>query len=316
MVIEQSAADSVTETRLALPGRRSGKVRDMYALPPGADGMPRVLMVATDRVSAFDVVMPTPIPGKGRMLTNISASWFGFLRGTGIVEDHVLSLEPPTDAGLGEPDLRMLRGRSMVCRAAQVIPIECVARGHLAGSGWSEYRSSGRACGVALPPGLRECERLPEPIFTPATKAAEGHDENIPFERACELVGTGLATRLRELTLAIYRAAAARALGRGLILADTKFEFGFALGADGRPTDRLMLVDEALTPDSSRYWPAEGFGPGRPQPSFDKQYLRDWLLAEEAAGRWDRMPPGPALPPEVVERTAAKYREAERMLTA
>ncbi len=306
--------DAVFETRLPLGGRRQGKVRDVYSLPPGADGAPRLLVVASDRVSAFDVVMPTPIPGKGRLLTEISGGWFAFLRSRGIIEDHLLSTEVPADAGLSADDRAMLAGRTMTCRAAQVVPIECVARGYLAGSGWAEYRRSGTACGVALPPGLRRCERLPEPIFTPATKAAEGHDENIDFARMCALVGTGLAERLRDLTLAVYRTAAERALARGLILADTKFEFGFALGADGRPTDRLMLVDEVLTPDSSRYWPADGYEPGREQPSFDKQYLRDWLLAEEAAGRWDRTPPGPALPAEVVERTLAKYRDAARML--
>jgi phosphoribosylaminoimidazole-succinocarboxamide synthase len=258
--------------------------------------------------------MPTPIPGKGKLLTEISTAWFTFLRTQGIIEDHLLSTEVPDDAGRSAADRAVLAGRTMTCRAAQVVPIECVARGYLAGSGWAEYRRSGTACGVRLPPGLRQCERLPEPIFTPATKAAEGHDENIDFARMCELVGESLATRLRDLTLAVYRVAAERALGRGLILADTKFEFGFALDARGRPTDRLMLVDEVLTPDSSRYWPADGYEPGRDQPSFDKQYLRDWLLAEEAAGRWDRTPPGPALPTEVVERTLEKYRDAARML--
>jgi phosphoribosylaminoimidazole-succinocarboxamide synthase len=306
--------DAVFETNLPLGGRRQGKVRDVYALPAGADGTPRLLVVASDRVSAFDVVMPTPIPGKGKLLTEISTAWFTFLRTQGIIEDHLLSTEVPDDAGRSAADRAVLAGRTMTCRAAQVVPIECVARGYLAGSGWAEYRRSGTACGVRLPPGLRQCERLPEPIFTPATKAAEGHDENIDFARMCELVGESLATRLRDLTLAVYRVAAERALGRGLILADTKFEFGFALDAHGRPTDRLMLVDEVLTPDSSRYWPADGYEPGRDQPSFDKQYLRDWLLAEEAAGRWDRTPPGPALPTEVVERTLEKYRDAARML--
>jgi phosphoribosylaminoimidazole-succinocarboxamide synthase len=306
--------DAVFETHLPLGGRRQGKVRDVYALPAGTDGTPRLLVVASDRVSAFDVVMPTPIPGKGKLLTEISTAWFTFLRTKGIIEDHLLSTEVPDDAGLSAADRTVLAGRTMTCRAAQVVPIECVARGYLAGSGWAEYRRSGTACGVRLPSGLRQCERLPEPIFTPATKAAEGHDENIDFARMCELVGTPLAARLRDLTLAVYRVAAAHALGRGLILADTKFEFGFALDAHGRPTDRLMLVDEVLTPDSSRYWPAEGYEPGREQPSFDKQYLRDWLLAEEAAGRWDRTPPGPTLPPEVVERTLGKYRDAARML--
>ena len=202
----------------------------------------------------------------------------------------------------------------MVCRAARVIPVECVARGYLAGSAWQEYRTHGTACGIALPPGLRECERLPEPIFTPATKAAEGHDENISLERMAADVGAPLAARLRDLTLAIYTAAAGHAASRGLILADTKFEFGFALGVDGRPTDELLLIDEVLTPDSSRYWPAEGYEPGHDQPSFDKQYLRNWLLQEVRAGRWSKEPPGPHLPARVVEETLERYREAARLL--
>jgi phosphoribosylaminoimidazole-succinocarboxamide synthase len=216
--------------------------------------------------------------------------------------------------GLGAGERAMLAGRSMVCRAARVVQVECVARGYLAGSGWQEYQASGTACGVRLPAGLRQCDRLPEPIFTPATKAAEGHDENISFERMCDAVGGDLARRLRDLTLAVYRAAAERAHARGLILADTKFEFGFALDAGGEPTGELLLVDEVLTPDSSRYWPLAGYAPGRDQPSFDKQYLRNWLLAEVAAGRWRKEPPGPALPPEVVEETRRKYEEAARLL--
>jgi phosphoribosylaminoimidazole-succinocarboxamide synthase len=271
-------------------------------------------VVATDRISAFDVVMPTPVPRKGQLLTTISVGWFRFLRSLGIVTDHLVTTDVSAIAGLDGTQRAMLAGRSMVCRAARVVQVECVARGYLAGSGWQEYQASGTACGIPLPAGLRQCERLPEPIFTPATKAAEGHDENISFERMCDAVGGDLAARLRDLTLRIYGAAAEHARGRGLILADTKFEFGFALDANGTPTGELMLVDEVLTPDSSRYWPMQGYAPGRDQPSFDKQYLRNWLLAEVAAGRWHKEPPGPELPAEVLKETRAKYEEAARLL--
>ena len=311
---EADAADAVFETHLPLAGRRQGKVRDVYALPAAAGEAPRLLVVATDRISAFDVVMPTPVPGKGRLLTEISVGWFRFLRTLGITGDHLVGTDVTSIPGLSDADRRMLAGRSMVCRAARVVQVECVARGYLAGSGWQEYLASGTACGVRLPAGLRQCERLPEPIFTPATKAAEGHDENISFERMCDAVGGDLAARLRDLTLRIYGAAAERARARGLILADTKFEFGFALDAGGEPTGELLVVDEVLTPDSSRYWPLAGYAPGHDQPSFDKQYLRNWLLAEVAAGRWRKEPPGPALPPEVLAGTRRKYEEAARML--
>ena len=287
-------------------------MRDVYGLPPAEPGgQRRLLIVATDRISAFDVVMPTPIAGKGRLLTAISAAWFTWLRQrpTPLVADHLLA----TDVGelpLPPADRHMLAGRSMVCRAAQVVPIECVARGYLAGSGWTEYCASGRVCGVPLPPGLRQGDRLPEPIFTPATKAAQGHDENIDLATAGKSVGPALAERLRDLTLAIYRAAADHAESRGIILADTKFEFGFELDPAGRPTDRLLLVDEVLTPDSSRFWPLETWSPGREQPSFDKQFLREWLLGLVRAGRWDKNPPGPTIPPEIVQATRQRYAEA------
>ena len=306
--------DAVFETDLPLAGRRRGKVRDVYALPSPAGDAPRILVVASDRVSAFDVVMPTPIPGKGRLLTQVSVGWFRFLRTLGLVADHMLGTDVDAVPGLDAAQRGALAGRSMTCRAARVVQVECVARGYLAGSGWQEYQAAGTACGIPLPAGLRQCDRLPEPIFTPATKAAEGHDENISFERMCDAVGGDLARRLRDLTLAIYRAAAERAAERGLILADTKFEFGFALDAGGEPTGELMLVDEVLTPDSSRYWPREGYAPGRDQPSFDKQYLRNWLLAEVAAGRWRKEPPGPELPAEVVAQTRSRYEEAARLL--
>ncbi|MFM7134866.1 MAG: phosphoribosylaminoimidazolesuccinocarboxamide synthase [Planctomycetota bacterium] len=299
-------------TDLSLPGRRQGKVRDVYRT--GDAPQSPLLIVATDRISAFDVVMPTPVPGKGALLTAMSLGWFAFLRAKRIVGDHVIGTDLAGVAGLAPDERAMLAGRSMLCRAAKVVPIECVARGYLAGSGWVEYQASGSVCGIPLPPGLRQCDRLPEPIFTPATKAEEGHDENISFERACELVGRPLMERLRALTLAIYSAAAEHARARGVILADTKFEFGFALGPDGSPTDELILVDEVLTPDSSRYWPADDYAPGRDQQSYDKQFLRNHLLGLVAARRWNKEAPGPELPDEVVSSTLARYEEALALL--
>jgi phosphoribosylaminoimidazole-succinocarboxamide synthase len=284
-------------------------VRDVYDLEPDASGG-RLLLVASDRVSAFDVVMPTPVPGKGRILTSIASAWFSFLRSRKLVRDHLISTQVPELPQFDAATRASLEGRVMVCRAAQVVPIECVVRGYLAGSGWSEYQASSKVCGVGLPAGLEQCARLPEPIFTPATKEAHGHDENISFERACSLVGKGLMERLRAISIAVYSEAAAHALARGVILADTKFEFGFAVDAEGRATSELMLVDEVLTPDSSRYWPCEGYAPGRDQPSFDKQFLRNWLLQLVAAGKWDKSAPGPELPSDVVAGTLARYEEA------
>ena len=271
-----------------------GKVRDIYDLGD------RLLIVATDRISAFDVVMPTPIPDKGRVLTQLSLFWFALLRE--VIPNHVLSgdqLPAPFDA-----HSELLRGRSMLVQKTRPLPIECVVRGYLSGSGWKEYRASGTVCGIGLPAGLGESEQLPEPIFTPATKAVSGHDENISFERAAGLVGRELAERVRAVSLEIYRRAAAHAAPRGVILADTKFEFGLV-------DDRLMWIDEALTPDSSRFWPAAEYRPGGPQPSFDKQFVRDSLERI----RWPKTPPGPDLPPDVVAATRAKYREAYRLLT-
>jgi len=270
-----------------------GKVRDIYEV--GND----LLIVATDRLSAFDVVLPTPIPDKGRVLTQLSLFWFKTL--ADIIPHHVLSATefPPPADGYSQ----QLAGRSMLCRKTRPLPIECVVRGYLAGSGWKDYRTNGKVCGVALPPGLRESDRLPAPIFTPSTKAATGHDENISFDEVVARIGGERAEELRSVSLEIYRRAAAYAEPRGILLADTKFEFGLA-------GDQLMWIDEALTPDSSRFWPAQGYQPGQSQPSFDKQYVRDYL---ESIG-WNKQPPGPQLPPEVVERTRAKYREAYRLL--
>jgi len=265
-------APAVYRTDLPLPGRRQGKVRDIYALPARPGAGPRLLIVATDRLSAFDVVLPTPLPGKGRLLTAISARWFDFIRQRRIIADHLISIDPSDAPGLAEEDRANLQGRIMIGRAAAVIPIEFVVRGYLAGSGWVEYRQSQSVCGIGLPAGLRQCDRLPEPIFTPATKAVEGHDENISFDAACAVVGRDVMERLRDIAIRIYIQAAGHAEERGIILADTKFEFGYALDDEGRPTDEVILIDEVLTPDSSRFWPADEYEPGRDQNSFDKQF--------------------------------------------
>jgi len=274
--------------------RSRGKVRDLYEV--GED----LLIVATDRLSAFDVVLPTPIPDKGRVLTQLSLFWFETLRE--VVPNHVLTATDFT--GPLAPYRKQLQGRAMLCRRTQPLPIECVVRGYLSGSGWKDYRTSGHICGIALPPGLRESDRLPEPIFTPATKATSGHDENITFDEAANRVGQELAERVREISLELYRRAVALAEPRGILIADTKFEFGLI-------KDELFWIDEALTPDSSRFWPAESYEPGRGQPSFDKQYVRDYL---ERIG-WSKQPPAPELPGEVVAATQSKYREAYRKLT-
>ena len=286
----------VRETQFAgVPPAARGKVRDIYDLGD------KLLIVATDRLSAFDVVLPTPIPDKGRVLTQLSLFWFDLLRD--VVPNHVISsteFPAPFDKYPDE-----LAARSMLVRKTQPLPIECVVRGYISGSGWKDYRATGKVCGISLPAGLRESDRLPEPIFTPATKAAAGHDENISFEQAASLIGKQRADQVRALSLEIYRRAASYAEPRGVLLADTKFEFGIANG-------HLIWIDEALTPDSSRFWPADRYKPGGPQPSFDKQFVRDYLERI----RWPKTPPGPELPPEVVAATRAKYREAYRLLVA
>jgi phosphoribosylaminoimidazole-succinocarboxamide synthase len=282
----------------ALPLFRSGKVREMYAVDDE-----RLLMVASDRVSAFDVVMTEPIPGKGAVLTALSAFWFR--RTAGLVRNHLLSdriEDLPTAIKAAESEIA---GRWLLVRRAERIDIECVVRGYLAGSGWAEYRQHGTVAEERLPEGLLESARLDAPMFTPAIKAESGHDENISRARLAELVGGELAGQLEQLSLRLYAAGAEHALSRGVILADTKFEFGLVDG-------EVILIDEALTPDSSRYWPAAGYAPGRPQPSFDKQFLRDFL---ETSG-WNKTPPPPPLPPEVIDGTAARYAEALRRLTA
>jgi phosphoribosylaminoimidazole-succinocarboxamide synthase len=275
----------------------SGKVRDVYKL--GAD---HLLFVATDRISAFDYVLATGIPNKGRVLTQISLFWFEFLKD--VVPNHLITADVNSYPAEVRQYASQLRGRSMLVQRAEMFPVECVVRGYLSGSGWKEYKASGSVCGIKLPAGLRESDQLPEPIFTPATKATTGHDENISFEQMTKLVDPQDARQLRDLSLAIYGKAAAYARQKGIIIADTKFEFG-------KTAAGITLADEVLTPDSSRFWPAEKYSPGMAQQSFDKQYVRDYL--EEI--RWNKLPPAPALPAEVARKTSEKYVEAYRQLT-
>lgn len=284
------------ETKLPLPLVARGKVRDIYDLDDS------LLFIASDRISAFDCILGSGIPCKGRILTQMSLFWFDFLQD--VVPSHLLT------ANIAECPRKLSRfrkkldGRSMLVKKAQMIQVECVARGYLAGSGWKEYREKGSVCGIPLPPGMRDGDQLPEPIFTPATKAQTGHDMNVSFQYVAKLLGVDLAGQLRDLTLELYGRAAKYALQRGIIVADTKFEFGFV-------NERLVLADEALTPDSSRYWPADTYRPGGPQYSFDKQYVRDYLETLN----WNKRPPAPSLPPEIVNRTSEKYEEAFTRLT-
>ena len=301
--------NAVVETALPLPGLRRGKVRDVYTIPGSP---PRLAIVATDRLSAFDVVLPTALAGKGRLLTEISTRWLTWIEEQGLVATHLVSTDPADIPGLTDADRRLIEGRVTIGRACRVVPIECVVRGYLVGSGWNEYQQSGSVCGIALPAGLAEADRLPEPIFTPATKAEQGaHDENISFERASALAGEGVMTRLRDVSLEIYTRGAEFARARGVIIADTKFEFGVPLD---EPHADPILIDEALTPDSSRFWPAEDYRPGSSPPSFDKQYVRDYLLGLVRQGRWDKTDPGPELPADVVADTISRYEEARRRL--
>ena len=294
-------APPLLQSRLeGIPLFRTGKVRDVYAVGD------QLLIVATDRISAFDYVLGSGIPDKGRILTQLSAFWFSYL--ADVVPNHLVSLDVADYPAIVAPFADVLRGRSMLVRRTSPVPIECVARGYLSGSGWKDYQRTGGVCGIALPAGLRESDRLPEPIFTPATKAESGHDENISETQAADVVGADTVRHLRELTISLYTRAAAHAERCGILLADTKFEFGW-VGEPGQSP--LILIDEALTPDSSRFWPKDGYAPGGPQPSYDKQFVRDYL--EQI--RWNKQPPVPALPDDVVERTWAKYLEAFRLLT-
>jgi phosphoribosylaminoimidazole-succinocarboxamide synthase len=291
-------AAPLIETRLnGLTPHRQGKVRDIFELGDV------LVLVATDRISAFDYVLGSGIPDKGKVLTQLSAFWFA--RTAGLIPNHLITLDVDRYPESMRPFGDVLRGRSMLVRRTDPVPVECVARGYLSGSGWKEYAATGRVCGITLPPGLRESDRLPQPIFTPATKAATGHDINISEDEMARLVGGELTRRLRELTLTLYREGAGHAESRGIILADTKFEFGLL------PSGDVLLIDEVMTPDSSRYWPRDQYAPGGPQPSFDKQYVRDYLEAI----RWNKQPPVPTLPEDVVTRTREKYIEAFRRLT-
>ena len=296
-----SASASLFETSLdGIAVHRRGKVRDMYEVGE------HLLMVATDRISAYDVVLGSAVPDKGRVLNQLSRFWFG--RTADIVGNHLISTDPDEYPAALRPHADLLAGRSMLVRRTKPVPIECVARGYLSGSGWKEYQRDGQVCGVRLPAGLRESDRLPEPIFTPATKAETGHDINISEAEAARLVGSDLVARLRALTLALYEHGAAHAAARGIVVADTKFEFGIVSGG---AREEVILIDEVLTPDSSRFWPAAQYVAGGPQPSFDKQYVRDYLDRVE----WNRKPPAPTLPDDVVSNTRLKYVEAYRLLT-
>jgi len=291
------ASSTLSQTSIeGLPLWRRGKVRDVY------DVGHRLLIVATDRISAFDVVLPTPIPAKGTVLTQLSLFWFGLLADA--VANHVITADVDEYPREWDSARGQLEGRSMLVRKTNPFAVECVARGYLVGSGWKDYQRTGAVCGIPLPRGLRESDRLEQPIFTPSTKAESGHDENISFEQMADIVGAGRAAELRDLTLELYGRARAHAEGRGILLADTKLEFG---ESDGQ----LVWIDEAFTPDSSRFWPADAYRPGQAQPSFDKQYVRDYLETLE----WDKRPPGPPLPEDVVTRTREKYLEAYARLT-
>ncbi|WP_428388297.1 phosphoribosylaminoimidazolesuccinocarboxamide synthase [Mucisphaera sp.] len=306
------------DPEIGLTPERRGKVRDIYRVRL-KDGRPAVMLVATDRLSAFDVVLPDPVPGRGAILTGLTKFWLERLSTElkDAPEHHLWSTDPAEVEGLSPTVIQKLRGRVMLGRPCETIPIECVARGYLAGSGWQSYRVDGTICGVKLPEGLRLGDRLPEPIFTPATKAETGHDENIGFEEAVERVGERLATWMREKTLAIYAFVRDHAAERGLLLADTKLEFGLPVNEAG-VVDREaepILIDEVATPDSSRYWPAEGHTPGVEPASFDKQIVRNALQAMVDDGSWDKSHPGPRLPAEVLTRTAERYREVYQRLT-
>lgn len=283
----------VITTELEFP-RRQGKVRDVYDIGD------KLLIVSSDRISAFDWVLPTGIPGKGIVLTQLSKFWFKNLS----VDHHMIGTDLPEDLPLTPQQRCELAGRTMIARKAQVIPFECVVRGYLEGSGWREYQQTGSVCGIKLPAGLKQCDRLPEPIFTPATKAESGHDENVSFEVMAGAIGTELANQLRELSLSVYTQGSQLAESKGILIADTKFEWGWCDG-------KVILIDEVLTPDSSRFWPKIQYRPGTSQPSFDKQYVREWLMAS----KWDRESPPPALPDEVVQHTQRKYESAYEMLT-
>ena len=290
---------ALTTTNLPLQGKRTGKVRDLYDLPL-PDGSEGLLIVTTDRVSVFDVVLANGIPGRGQLLTQISKFWLERLN----CPHHLLSTDPQDIPGLSAEQRQALEGRCMLCQKTEVAPIECIVRGYLTGSGFKDYQQTGEVCGIPLPPGLVNSSRIDEPIFTPSTKAETGHDQNISFAEAAELVGPAVMEQLRDLSLSLYAKGRDHALERGIIIADTKFEFGWNAQRE------LLLIDEALTPDSSRFWPADEWRPGQEQNSFDKQIVRNYAEGLVQTGKWNKEPPGPALPDEVIQRTQARYQEA------
>ncbi|RNC80836.1 MAG: phosphoribosylaminoimidazolesuccinocarboxamide synthase [Phycisphaera sp.] len=308
---------SLFQSDLALPGTR-GKVRDVYQLGPDQAGVDRLLMVASDRLSAFDVILPTPVPGKGKLLTAVAAFWLQWIEKQGICKTHVISTD---QADLPDSALKpagttrdQLEGRVTIGRRCEVLPVECVVRGYIEGSGWKDYQETGSICGHPLPSGLQRCAKLPEPIFTPATKAEQGeHDENISEEQAAQIIGKERFEQVRRLSLDIYTKASEYARQRGIIIADTKFEFGID-PAD--PSGEPILIDEALTPDSSRFWPADEYEPGRTQPSFDKQYVREYLESLVEQGKWDKTAPGPELPADVIRGTLDRYESVVALLTS
>ena len=300
-------SEAVLSTDLNLPNKRSGKVRDLYDVELSS-GSSALLIIATDRVSAFDVVMENGLPGKGIVLTQISNFWFEFFADK--VPHHLISTDVRDVPGLSEQERQALKGRIMLCKKTEVVPIECIARGYITGSGWKDYQKTGRVCGIDLPQGLQNSDRLTDTLFTPSTKATDGHDENISFDQGADLVGRDMMEWLEKSTLSLYNEARDYAASRGIILADTKFEFG-QVDSQGDP----ILIDEIFTPDSSRFWPAEEWQPGREQNSFDKQIVRNYLETVVADGKWDKTPPGPALPEDVVERSIARYLEAHKLLT-
>lgn len=299
--------DALLSTDLPLANRRVGKVRDVYdvSLPDGGEG---VLIVATDRVSVFDVVLANGIPGKGKLLTDLSRFWFEHF--TGQFDHHLVSTDPDDLEGLTTDQRQMLSGRIMICRKTRVVPVECIVRGYLTGSGFKEYQQAGSVCGIDLPPGMMNSDRIKEPIFTPSTKADEGHDENISFDQASTLVGTETMETIRQIAMDVYLRGRDYALDRGIIIADTKFEFGLD------SNNNLLLIDEVLTPDSSRFWPADEWVPGREQDSFDKQYVRNYTEELVSQGLWDKTAPGPELPQDIIDNTISRYAEAISRLTA
>ena len=300
--------EAVMKTDLPFANKRQGKVRDLYdiTLPDGGDGL---LIIATDRVSVFDVVLANGIPGKGVMLTKISEFWFNFFEGH--YRHHLISTDVSQIPGLTEPQRQMLDGRVMICRKSKVVPVECIVRGFLTGSGYKDYLVSGKVCGIKLPAGMVNSDRIEDPIFTPSTKADEGHDENISYEESCQIAGEDLMSRIRDIAMSIYIEGREYAASRGIIIADTKFEFGLE-GDSLEP----VLIDEVLTPDSSRFWPADEWQPGQEQNSYDKQYVRNYTETLVEQGLWDKQYPGPVLPQEVVDNTLLRYQQAYRLLIA